>query len=205
MIATHRGTCVGTQGGVPGCKSRLGVDCNNHGLPRTEIWTWFYRQSLAMDDFKNDVFDLGFRKLALSASMCWVAWRKDGSERNQYRGWPEPVEGKTFVCSFFHSPKAIHFSMSVFLKIFWKGDKIFQKLWGILLWIFTVKCSFLAPTHIHKYLHMYLDTYACACMLSLRHAQLYVALWTAACQAALSMGFSRQEYWCVHGVLHALL
>ena len=25
--------------------------------------------------------------------------------------------------------------------------------------------------------------------------QLFVALWTAACQAPLSMGFSRQEYW----------
>ena len=27
------------------------------------------------------------------------------------------------------------------------------------------------------------------------HVQLSVILWTAACQAALSMGFSRQEYW----------
>ena len=27
------------------------------------------------------------------------------------------------------------------------------------------------------------------------HIQLFVTLWTAACQARLSMGFSRQEYW----------
>ena len=27
------------------------------------------------------------------------------------------------------------------------------------------------------------------------HIQLFVTLWTAACQAPLSMGFSRQEYW----------
>ena len=27
------------------------------------------------------------------------------------------------------------------------------------------------------------------------HVQLFVMLWTAACEAPLSMGFSRQEYW----------
>ena len=27
------------------------------------------------------------------------------------------------------------------------------------------------------------------------HVQLFVTLWTVACQAPLSMGFSRQEYW----------
>ena len=31
------------------------------------------------------------------------------------------------------------------------------------------------------------------CMLS--HFQLFVTLWTVGCQAPLSMGFSRQEYW----------
>ena len=29
----------------------------------------------------------------------------------------------------------------------------------------------------------------------LSHAQLFVTPWTLVCQAALSMGFSRQEYW----------
>ena len=34
------------------------------------------------------------------------------------------------------------------------------------------------------------------CMLShFNHAQLFVTLWTIACQAPLSMGFPRQEYW----------
>ena len=34
------------------------------------------------------------------------------------------------------------------------------------------------------------------CMLSnFSHVQLFAALWTAAHQAPLSMGFSRQEYW----------
>ena len=34
------------------------------------------------------------------------------------------------------------------------------------------------------------------CMLShCNHVQLCVTLWTVACQAPLSMGFSRQEYW----------
>ena len=37
----------------------------------------------------------------------------------------------------------------------------------------------------------------CACMLShFSHVLLFVTLWTIAWQAALSMGFSRQEYWC---------
>ena len=34
------------------------------------------------------------------------------------------------------------------------------------------------------------------CMLShFSHVQLFVTLWAVACQAPLSMGFSRQEYW----------
>ena len=34
------------------------------------------------------------------------------------------------------------------------------------------------------------------CMLScFSHVQLFATLWTIACQAPLSMGFSRQEYW----------
>ena len=33
----------------------------------------------------------------------------------------------------------------------------------------------------------------CTCVLS--HVQLFVTPWTVACQAPLSMGFSRQEYW----------
>ena len=34
------------------------------------------------------------------------------------------------------------------------------------------------------------------CVLSrFSHVRLFVTLWTVACQAPLSMGFSRQEYW----------
>ena len=32
-------------------------------------------------------------------------------------------------------------------------------------------------------------------VLSLSHVRLYVTPWTVACQAPLSTGFSRQEYW----------
>ena len=36
----------------------------------------------------------------------------------------------------------------------------------------------------------------CACMLSrFSHVQLFATFWTVTCQAPLSMGFSRQEYW----------
>ena len=42
-----------------------------------------------------------------------------------------------------------------------------------------------------------------ACILShFNRVQLFATLWTVACQAPLSMGFSRQEYW---SGLHALL
>ena len=41
----------------------------------------------------------------------------------------------------------------------------------------------------------------CACMLShFSHVQPFATLWTTACQAPLSKGFSRQEYW--NGLLH---
>ena len=39
------------------------------------------------------------------------------------------------------------------------------------------------------------DTLLCVCVQSLSCVQLFVTPWTAACQAPLSMGFSRQEYW----------
>ena len=35
----------------------------------------------------------------------------------------------------------------------------------------------------------------CGCAQLLSHVRLFATLWTAACQAPLSMGFSRQEYW----------
>ena len=35
----------------------------------------------------------------------------------------------------------------------------------------------------------------CVCAQSLSCVQLFVTSWTVACQALLSMGFSRQEYW----------
>ena len=36
----------------------------------------------------------------------------------------------------------------------------------------------------------------CVCVLThFSHVQLFVTLWTVACQAPLSMGVSRQEYW----------
>ena len=38
--------------------------------------------------------------------------------------------------------------------------------------------------------------YICACILSgFNSVQLFVILWTVACQAPRFMGFSRQEYW----------
>ena len=43
---------------------------------------------------------------------------------------------------------------------------------------------------------MKIFTAACACMLSLcSHVWLFSTLWTVACQASLSMGILRKEYW----------
>ena len=36
------------------------------------------------------------------------------------------------------------------------------------------------------------------------HALLFVTLWTVACQAPLSIGFSRQEYWSCHALLKGI-
>ena len=42
----------------------------------------------------------------------------------------------------------------------------------------------------------YIAVHICMCVLScFRRVQLFVTLWTVRCQAPLSMGFSRQEYW----------
>ena len=48
-----------------------------------------------------------------------------------------------------------------------------------------------------RFVHMSFCLFVCfSCMLTLfSHAQLFVILWTVACQVPLSMGFSRQEYW----------
>ena len=35
----------------------------------------------------------------------------------------------------------------------------------------------------------------CVCVQSFSRVQLFVTPWTVACQAPLSLGFSRQEYW----------
>ena len=44
--------------------------------------------------------------------------------------------------------------------------------------------------------HVCVCVCVCVCMLShLSCVQLFVTLWTVACQAPLSMGFSRQEHW----------
>ena len=42
---------------------------------------------------------------------------------------------------------------------------------------------------------VYLMTQSSLCKLSLSHVWLFATAWTAACQAPLSMGLSRQQYW----------
>ena len=50
--------------------------------------------------------------------------------------------------------------------------------------------------YANNYIHItdvYMCVYVCVCVFS--HVQLFVTSWTVACQAPLSMGFFRQEYW----------
>ena len=49
---------------------------------------------------------------------------------------------------------------------------------------------------IGKHLGLELMNFICAVLSRFSHVQLFATLWTVAHQAPLSMGFSRQEYWC---------
>ena len=56
-------------------------------------------------------------------------------------------------------------------------------------------CSYLFKSGSWALVFLYLVVHACmhACVLS--RVQLFVILWTVACQATLSLEFSKQEYW----------
>ena len=65
-------------------------------------------------------------------------------------------------------------------------------------WIDNVRYTYIYIYVIcmYVYSHTHTHTHICMCMLScFSHVQLFATLWTIACQAPLSMGFSRQEYW----------
>ena len=46
-----------------------------------------------------------------------------------------------------------------------------------------------------KITYMYIKTCVCVCAQSFSQVRLFVIPWTIACQAPMSMGFSRQECW----------
>ena len=50
-------------------------------------------------------------------------------------------------------------------------------------------------TYLQKNPHIHTYTHTCVCSQLLCCVRLFLTLWTIACQAPLSMGFSRQEYW----------
>ena len=59
---------------------------------------------------------------------------------------------------------------------------------------------FYTYTYIHMYIYSYIYTkmfyiYIYIVLSCFSHIPLFVTLWTAACQAPLSIGFSRKEYW----------
>ena len=63
---------------------------------------------------------------------------------------------------------------------------------------FLLQGSFTAQgssTRLSCLLHCFFTTSACCGLSRFSCVQLFAAPWTVACQASLSMGFSRQEYW----------
>ena len=62
----------------------------------------------------------------------------------------------------------------------------------------VTSCTVLLQVHVlsphfqYLWIWLYLEV---ACAQSLSHIQLFATSWTTACQASLSMGFPRQEYW----------
>ena len=58
----------------------------------------------------------------------------------------------------------------------------------------TVDNNWYIMVHMYIQLHTYINIYTRMCVCVLSCVWLFVTPWTAACQVALSMGFSRQEY-----------
>ena len=85
------------------------------------------------------------------------------------------------------------------------GVSLGEMKWGGVWCFFTqTQVDFSFPplksngTQVFKYLYENKDPNVCCAVLShFHHMQLFVIPWTIACQAPLSMGFSRQEYWSV--------
>ena len=83
---------------------------------------------------------------------------------------------------------------------FWRLKTLVLRCWDLTAFWFT-DCSFLAVSSLIRKGKTALCAFfsrACACVLShSNYIQLFVTLWTVACQVPLSMGFSRQKYWSV--------
>ena len=86
-------------------------------------------------------------------------------------------------------------------KLLWKSMSLGEMKWAGVWWFFysNIGWFLLSPlksngTQIFKYLYENKDP-NCSVLSHLRHVQILVIPWTVACQAPLSMGFSRQEYW----------
>ena len=56
-------------------------------------------------------------------------------------------------------------------------------------------CYGLIFMYVYMYIYMYVYIYMLCCAYLLSHVWLMANPWPVACQAPLSMGFSRQEYW----------
>ena len=80
-------------------------------------------------------------------------------------------------------------------------------------WLRVRKCTFtdisfsatLCRARVQSFCHKLWIIYSCPCVHAyclFSHVRLRLTLWTLACQASLSMGFTRQEYW---SGLHAFL
>ena len=124
-------------------------------------------------------------------------------------GWRILVGYSPRGCKELDIPEQLNFSSFISLQILesWKTIFIFS-LCSCLRWSHPALCfkcqtkTLMSPlpyclfSMSHKLSRKY--TYACVpvCVLShFSHVRLFANLWIVACQAPLSLGFSRQEYW----------
>ena len=61
--------------------------------------------------------------------------------------------------------------------------------------LYQLSCQGSMYAHIYIYIHVHINAHICVCVLSFSGISNSCNPWTVACQAPLSMQFSRQEYW----------
>ena len=96
---------------------------------------------------------------------------------------------KIINCRWWHAFPADKFSHWTWVVILCSKKLKLNHSLNLNIWFFQIpQCYFFLSVYFHAALVVV--------VLPSRHVQLFVTPWAVAYQAPLSMGFSRQEYWC---------